>query len=342
MRELHGGNIEAYPNVKADFSANLNPMAMPNAVRSALQNSLRHCEHYPDPDCRHLRIALTHREQCPIEWIICGSGAVDLIYRIAMAFRPQKAVIPVPTFSEYAAAFRGVGCQVEEVVLTEENDFLLTESILEKITDDTDCFVLCNPNNPTGRLVEAGLLQEIVNRCEATNTMLLVDESFLDFTAAKSATQYLETSSHLIVIKSFTKLYNLAGIRLGYCLTSNPQWQEKIYDAGQPWSVSIPAQAAGTAAASEVIFCKQSRSLVERERKKLAEFLTEEGVKVFPSEANFLLFYTERDLVEPLLEEGILIRDCSNFVGLGKGYYRIAVRTPEENKLFCRAWRIIR
>ncbi|MDR1664401.1 MAG: aminotransferase class I/II-fold pyridoxal phosphate-dependent enzyme, partial [Clostridiales bacterium] len=235
------------------------------------------------------------------------------------------------------------GCSVARHTLFPENNFEVAENMLERLTPETDMLFLCNPNNPTGRLINGGLLEKILHRAHENRILTVVDECFLSFTrAGVSAKRYLYQTPGLVVLKALTKTYALAGLRLGYMLASDSALLKKTADAGQCWSVSVPAQIAGTAALARGelaetaqprpgSFMEETRRLVETERPFLTESLTALGVTVFPGEANFLLLKSEKPLYEPLLAKGILIRRCENFEGLDGTYYRICVKTRREN-----------
>ena len=176
----HGGNIYLSSQM-IDFSANINPLGMPDAVRKAVMESAQNCVHYPDPCCTDLTRALAEFEQFPTEQIVCGNGAVDLIYRIAHAFHPRHALLLAPSFSEYAFAMREVGCSVAEYTLNPEQDYQLDDGVLSAITAETDIVFLCTPNNPTGQRIPPELMKQIAERCRETGTYLVSDECFLRF-----------------------------------------------------------------------------------------------------------------------------------------------------------------
>ena len=339
MNELHGGNI--YQNAECtDFSANINPMGMPEHVRFQVIQNAELWEHYPDPECLMLRHAIAKRQGVTPAQVVCGNGADDLIWRIVQTLRPKTALLPVPTFTEYARALGTVGCDVKCHALSPENDFLLDETFLTRLRPELDVVILCNPNNPTGRLIPSGLLREICQKCEENGTFLLVDECFLDLVeggAVYSAKQFL--SPHVIVLNAFTKTYAIPGLRLGFAIFHDEALAERIREAGQFWGVSTPAQVAGTAAVDETEYLETSRKLIQEERAFLTSELKALGLRVFPSDANFILFQAKPGLRRKLIEEHILIRCCDNFEGLDETYYRVAVSARLENGLLIQALR---
>lgn len=334
----HGGDWAGYRakygREPLDFSANISPLGLPEGVRAAVMESLRLAESYPDPLCRALRAAIAKAEQVKADWILCGSGAADLIYRVVLAKRPRRALVTAPTFSEYEAALELAGCETDHYLLREEDEFELNRDFLRSITPDTDMVFLCQPNNPTGKTIPRPLLAAALERCREVGALLVVDECFCDFLddpGAYTVKNLLEQYPNLLILKAFTKLYAMAGLRLGYCLCGDKALLDAMGRAGQPWAVSGPAQAAGAAALSETGYVRTVRRLVAEERPWLAEELARLGFRVIPGEANYLLFFSRKPLSEPLQKRGILLRDCGNFKGLGKGWYRTAVRNREDN-----------
>lgn len=331
----HGGDIYGYSQPVLDFSANLNPMGFPAGISQAILNSLEQGEHYPDPFCRQLIQALSHCEQIPPEWMICGNGAADLIYRLVWAVKPKKALLLAPCFSEYEQALQTVGAQSVHYSLDTEQNFSLTEQILTVLTPDLDCFFLCNPNNPTGLLVQPELLRAILKTSAKAGILVILDECFLDLTIQPepySGKPLLEQFPNLFLLKAFTKTYAMAGLRLGYGICSNSTLLQAVQNCGQPWSVSSVAQAAGICALQDSDYLPQSRRLIQIEREFLKEQLHTQNLLFWNSQANFLFFQAWPNLDQQLLRHGIAIRSCHNYRGLDHTYYRIAVRLPTENQ----------
>lgn len=337
MNHEHGGNIYNYNNI-LDFSANINPLGMPLSVKKAVIKSAYLWEKYPDPECRVLRKMLSERENTPFANIVIGNGADDLIYRIVHSFKPKKAIICAPTFSEYEKALRETECTVYQYFLKEENDFCVAEDILETLVPDTDILFLCSPNNPTGQLVTPELLKKISLKCLENDILFICDECFMGF--AENAVMYSLKqciNKNSIILKAFTKLYAMAGLRLGYALCGSFDIAKKLHYSGQFWSVSVPAMAAGIAALKEKEYVSKTIGYVRKEREFLICELKKYGIKVFSSAVNYLLFKTDKGLDDKLIGNGILIRNCANYQGMCEGFYRIAVRIHEENEMLISA-----
>lgn len=341
MHLIHGGDVySARQKMKQeplDFSANINPMGMPPGAVRAAADALQQCTQYPDPLCRELRAALAAYEGIPAEQIVCGNGAADLIFRIVAATHPQRALLLEPTFAEYEQALRSMDCSIAYFPLQESEGFVLPEAFLQQLTPEINLLFLCNPNNPTGRTVSPALLQEIWKRCEEAGILLVVDEcfnEFLEHPEQNTLKGVLKTGANSVILKAFTKSFAMPGLRLGYGLCGNGDLAERIFSCGQPWGVSIPAQAAGVAALQEKGYLERMRRLVQTERRWLSENLARLGLCVFPSEANYILFRTETEipLRERMEQRGVLIRACGNYRGLDNRYYRIAVRGHGENE----------
>lgn len=340
MDLIHGGDAYSFMlehgSAPLDFSANCNPLGVPRGVREAIRTAAATADAYPDPLCRELCAAIAKSVDLQPSQILCGNGAADIIYRLALARRPKRAILAVPTFLEYELALRLVGCDVIHFPLQKEDGFKLGEQILDLIDQDVDVLFLCNPNNPTGLTVEPALLKRILEATRRSKTLLVVDECFNGFLAEPqlhSLRSLIPTYRNLLVLDAFTKLYGMAGVRLGYCLCSDEELLTLMLDSGAPWSVSSVAQAAGIAALQESTYLLKMRALIRGEKVYLCNNLLRCGINTIGSEANYLFFYTELpDLKKRLGEKGLLIRDCSNYPGLTEGYYRIAVRTREENE----------
>ena len=335
---VHGGDWAGfemeYGAPPLDFSSNVSPLGLPESVRYAAAEALRDAERYPDPLCRELRRAIAVAEGVNGDWCLCGGGSADLIYRAVLAVRPRRALVTAPAFMEYAAALELVRCDTAHYPLKEETGFALDGDFLNAVTPDMDMVFLCQPNNPTGRSVSRSLLSAVLDRCREVRALLVIDECFCDFLDAPGAysmKELLGEYDNLLILKAFTKLYAMAGLRLGYCLCSCVSLLDAMRTAGQPWAVSGPAQASGVAALKESEYVYAVRTLISQERPWLREELTRLGFRVVPGEANYLLFFSPRPLSESLRRRGILLRDCGNYKGLESGWYRTAVRTHDEN-----------
>ena len=342
----HGGDIYA-EDVKGeplDFSASINPLGMPEEILHAAQEALTHSIHYPDPLCRRLRTAIAAREGVMAEQIFCGGGAADVLFRLMLALKPRKILLPAPTFGEYAQAAALAGSEVVRVPLDESSNFDVEEGFWDGLTPDIDAVILCNPNNPTGRVVSKWLVKKGMERCAQVGATLIVDECFHDFLDEPEhvvMTDCVPDHRNLVLLRSFTKLYAMPGIRVGYCLSSNIGLLVDMYHTGAPWSVSVVAQACGIRAAQDTEYPARTRTYISQQRTQLENSLRELGFFVIPSAANFVLFRNDdiKNLEEKMRRRGILIRSCANFEGLNARWFRVAVRTEAENFVLLHALR---
>lgn len=348
MEYQHGGDI--YTNhVKLDFSANINPLGMPKKVKDAAIRAVEASVSYPDSRCGKLKQALSEFHEVRKDWLICGNGAADLIFQAVLALKPKQAVLISPSFLEYEQALKAAGSQIRYFELTQKEGFVLSASkLLSFLKAQRPCpqmLFLCNPNNPTGLAVKKEDLRTILAYAEEEGIFCVVDECFNEFLTRPqeySVLEYLQSGllSRVFILKAFTKLYAIPGLRLGYGICPDVRLLEQMEELRQPWSVSIPAQAAGQAALGEREFVEETRKLITRERSYLQEGLTDLGFAVYDSCANYLFFRDKRPeaqgslrlLYEQCLERGVLIRSCKNYRGLDGTYYRICVRKREENQ----------
>ena len=354
---MHGGDWAAfekqYGYMPLDFSANISPLGVPESVRAALVRAAGEADRYPDPSCSDLRAAIGKAEQVPPEMILCGNGAADLIWRLASVCRNGRALLPVPAFSEYRAALQANGCEIRTYMTRESDHFSLTSDFLPVLEEFSHSLpasgkgivFLCNPGNPSGVTTDRELLLRILEICAHRGIIAAVDECFTDFLDDPESHTLKDSLSEypgLVIFRAMTKIYAVAGVRIGYCFCADGELLVEMQNHGQPWSVSHPAQCAGIAAAADTEYRNNVRALIRAERKKLQTGLRALGYHVIPGEANYVLFRSEKNLSRELWKKGILIRDCSDYEGLSDGWYRAAVRTHEENRTFLNALSKIR
>ena len=359
MNYVHGGDVYRRA-VDLDYSVNINPLGMPPRACQAAKHGVDQSTAYPDWKVEKLRdavVSFLNRKFAPVapEWISFGNGAADLIYRLMQVLRPQQVIVAAPAFAEYSVAAERVGAQVVPVYLPEADDYSFTPAVeaefiraIEAAPSGSAVF-LCNPNNPDGNVIRAEVLQRIAAVCEARHSWLIVDECFLPFLHSEinySMVPSLWAFPHLVILRAFTKIYGMPGLRLGYMLTAAQALTDAVRATMTPWEINLPAQLAGVAALEETEFVEKTRALIREERAFLVQTLPTlpyvEKVYVPVSDANFILFRTEKtapDLKVLLLEKGVLIRACGNYEGLDERYYRICVRTHEENLELIRRWR---
>lgn len=330
---LHGGDV--YRNdVSLDFSVNLNPLEMPEAVREAMLEGLGEADQYPDPSQQKLREGIASLEDTDPDHIVCGNGASELLMAAVHAVKPAKALVTAPCYAGYAVSLRAEGCVIEEYPLREEDGFAADEGLLEMITADTDMVFTADPNNPNGRLIDPELKKEIAERCAICGAVLVSDECFLPLTAEwEKRGRVTDKALHL---RAFTKTLAIPGIRLGYMLSYDDELLESVRRHLPEWNVSRIAERTGEAAAkvlAETDYIERSVRLITQERAYLSGSLAKYGIRVYPSDTNYILIRSDSDLYDGLLGRGIMIRRCANFSGLDESFFRIAVRRHEDNEI---------
>jgi threonine-phosphate decarboxylase len=318
-----------------DFSVNTNPLGAPPDIVRCCEAFVSAFEYYPDPECQALRKGLSLKYAVPADFIYCGSGADDLIYRLLFSLQPGKALILEPTFEEYGRALALTGCEIQRFQLRAEQDFQLdTEGLLSAI-EHTDILFICNPNNPMGRLIQPGDMLRLLKKCEDEQVVCVVDECFIEMlrdwrrhTAKQACMRY----RNLVVIDAFTKTFAIPGLRLGFTVTQNKELLRGMQRSGQQFNVSTPAQQAGLMALSDTPYMEKTYGLIEEERRWLMDCFDELGIRTYPAAANFILAKAPAaNFNQRLLELGVKVRDCSNIFGLSNEYCRFAVRRHEEN-----------
>jgi threonine-phosphate decarboxylase len=337
-KQIHGGDIYRNPQVM-DFSVNTNPLGPPAGVLKVVQTCAAQIVHYPDIWCEELVDAISKYERVEPEEVLCGNGAAELIYALVQAERPGKAILTAPSFAEYERALAGVGTEITYYECRETEEFCIRQDLVEMITEEYDMLVLCNPGNPTGQTIRKDQLLEIADQCQKCGITLVLDECFLDFLedhALYEMTEVRDQYPNMIILKAFTKLFCMPGIRLGYAICAEQTRLQKMQDMLQPWNVSVLAQNCGIEALKDCDeYIKETKSYLTRERdylKKELQKLENLKIQIYGSQANYLFFKGPEGLYERALAEGFLIRDCANYRGLGTGYYRISVRRHEENE----------
>ncbi|MEC4685210.1 MAG: threonine-phosphate decarboxylase CobD [Nitrospirota bacterium] len=341
----HGGNIYSLsetlriPERKViDFSASINPLGVSKKIKAGLRKDLKYLTNYPDPDCHRLRRHLSRHLGIPDNNIICGNGSTELIYLVVRGLRPEKVLITAPAFSEYERAVITSGNSADITIrflpLREEANFGIdTESFIESMQGCQMAF-LCNPNNPTAQLLPRADITRIASAARDLKCFLVVDEAFIDFIPEESVVSEVPGNPYLIVLRSMTKFYALSGLRLGFGILP-AETAERLLVLKEPWTVNSLAQRAGIIALKDRVYKKATFEYISKEKLFMEKGLKGAGIHFYPSPVNFYLLKHHRseEIVLALRRKGILVRDCSNFRGLEKGFFRIAVKTHRDNAL---------
>ena len=346
LNHTHGGNINEVakryglrPEGIIDFSASINPLGISERARKAVVESLDSVLHYPEQFAESLTAEAAKFYSVPPDCLIAGNGSTELIYLLPRAFRPKKALIINPTFSEYKNALKIAGCSIDYFLMLEEDGFRLRVAPLMRVLKGGyDILYICNPGNPTGALIPKSDILEIVDKASSHDTLCIVDEAFMDFAEEESVRKEAVERPNLIVLRSMTKFFGIPGMRVGFAIGNKEKIGEMMVYK-EPWSVNALATIAAIESIGDTEYIKESRRYVAEEREHLHSSLKEiHWLKPFPSAANYILLKIKRDgvdadcLAAALAKEGILIRSCSSFEGLGNRFFRVAVRNREENE----------
>ncbi|MDE1866607.1 MAG: histidinol-phosphate aminotransferase family protein [Thaumarchaeota archaeon] len=267
--------------------------------------------------------------------IIVGNGATEIIYNFCKAFlNKRNVVIPIPTFGEYESAARLNGARVSYFKTMNLNHDI--DNFLNTISKN-HCVFVCNPNNPTGVLVSQKNMSKILSLCHAKSALVFVDECFIELASnpKESVVSKLCEFDNLFILRSMTKSFGLAGLRVGYGLGSK-KMIEVLNKIKIPWNVSGIAQSIATRSLSNKSHLTKTRTLIKKEREFLRKSISKiDGLQCYDSDANFVLIKSKinsKQLQKKLLKKNILIRDCSSFRGLDNRFIRIAIRTHSENQ----------
>lgn len=328
------GNL-FFQNTCIDFSANINFLGIPDAVmeaaRSGLVAAMLEVQQHPGALNEHVAAW----EGVEPEQVYCGVGPSEIIRNLLWMLKPKKALLPSPGFEEYLRALSMAQCGIDYFYTKQEDGFRIpVQEFLSYITQETDVVFWCNPNNPAAVLYRREELEQVVIRCEQTGTLLILDECCLDFVecAGEVTMRSKDASRSLFIVKDFTKMFAMPGIRLGYGLCTDQELMGKLRSAVQMSNVSAVAQKAGIACTGEREFVQRTVQEIAKERAWLLEELRRIKITQARGEANIIFFKSRPKLHTFSVMHGILLRDCSNFEGLEEGWYRIAVRGREENK----------
>ena len=346
----HGGDVQSVSvdygipaSELLDFSANINPRGLPLQARQRLTRDASDAAllmRYPDPDARELRQALSKRLDVPIESIVIGEGAAALLSASVRAFQPMRCIIPIPAFSEYERACFAAGCGVEWFRLGSKDDFVhkMESRLGRRSSSVSDLLIVNNPHNPSGALTERQAMIRLLDAVEDAQANVLVDEAFIDYAPRAEITAEAARRPGVIAVRSLTKFYGCPALRVGYAVASPPM-AARLAAQLPTWPVTTHALNALTEALADAEYAQTTLEENERERVKLEQALTNLGLYVFPSGANFLLFRIPERCCSSaevrrrlIVQHRILIRNCDSFEGLEKSrYVRVTVRSGFDN-----------
>ncbi|RZB29604.1 MAG: threonine-phosphate decarboxylase [Desulfobacteraceae bacterium Eth-SRB1] len=346
MKRDHGGSIceisRRYgidEDKIIDFSANINPLGYPQGLKETIIEEFDAALNYPDIDSFDLVSGLSEYHDIGRDYILAGNGSTEFMYSIPSTFKPRKALIVTPAFSEYEKGLSLIGTKVSCFKAEEKDNFSIDiDSVCVRLRDGFDIVYFCNPANPTGVLTSKDELCRAIACAGKTGTLAVIDEAFIDFVEEESVKKEILRFHNLIVLRSMTKFFGIPGLRIGYVIAA-PSCAAKMRENKIPWTVNALAQKAAVKALVDGDYIRATRQYISTERKYLKAALNEiAGLSAFKSAANFLLVRiydrvgsNSTELKDRLTREGILIRDCSTFDSMGDRYFRVAVKKHEQN-----------
>ena len=354
-----------------DYSSNINPYGIPESLRKRITKNLEILERYPDPDYIELRQKLAHLNKVDVSNIILGNGATEIIFLFMKVINPKKILIAAPTFGEYERAVKATervedssilgnsnkkkddenSCgkqkiKIEYFELKENDDFKLNiHNLKNELEKKYDLLIICNPNNPTGKFLKLDETEEILKECNKYNTKLFIDEAFIDFLkdgTKESIINTKENKQNLFVTRAFTKFFAIPGLRLGYGIYFDKKLEKRISEKKEPLSVNNIAEIAGLTVLDDTEYIEKTLKWITEEKTYVYEKLNEiSGIKPYKTEVNFITVKIDEKLFsgglnvkilrEKMLEQGILIRDASNFNFLDERFFRLAIKDRENN-----------
>ncbi|WP_027728497.1 histidinol-phosphate transaminase [Treponema sp. C6A8] len=370
--DMHGGDIYSH-KIKHDFSININPLGLPLGAKIAYLRALKKISNYPDQKCRGLTDALSKKLGLAVEKLVFGNGASELIEALLRAERARKILLFAPSFTGYERAVKACGAIPLYFYLNEKEDFAFGESDFDRLNDligreKPDFFILTNPNNPNGKLFNTKIVEKIIQLCNKSEVKLLIDECFIELAVPEEALQNKTSSAGVYILRAFTKTFAIPGLRLGFCICPDSEAATALKAALPEWNVSVPAQEVGLVLLKSGNYLPRARALICQEREYISAELKALGFKVYNSDVNFILFKddfgngampsqvgavagggnqnshapVDAPLPTSLLQKKILIRDCSDYEGLGSGFYRVAVKRHRENRRLIKAIKKVR
>lgn len=355
----HGGDLDTIErnygiskNEIKDFSGNINPLGFPKMAERALAENLNIISTYPDKKYTALRQAIATYTGASAKHITVGNGSTELIAIFIQTVHAKKSLIIGPSYSEYEREITLDGGSFSYFPLKEADNFSLNLlSLLDALTEDIGMLVICNPNNPTGTAITTKELETILLHCKKTGCFVMIDETYIEFSDNLNeicAIPLVAKFDNLFIIRGTSKFFAAPGIRLGYGISSNQNFLDRIKTNQNPWSVNSLAAFAGEKIFADTAFHSATQTLISEERKKaFLELSTWENIKAFPSSANFILLklltnhITAADLFEKLIQKKMLVRDASSFTFLDESYLRFCILSPEDNAALLKEMKLL-
>lgn len=348
-KAFHGSDIEtaagAFLIEKTaiiPFAANVNPLGLSDKVKKTLQNNINCINSYPDRDYKKLKEAISAYTSADPSHIYVGNGSSELIRLCIEFFNPKKAVVVTPTYSEYERNITMHGGEVITYALDEEQDFHMDVThFIKQLDSSIDMIVICNPNNPTSTAISAADMETILDACKLLDIFVMVDETYMEFhpkLEEYTAIPLVKDYDNICVIRGVSKFFAAPGLRLGYTICSNEVFYKVLNSIETPWNVNSFAVEAGKVMFTDEDYITETKNLIHTEQNLVYTALkSRKTIKVYKPESNFILVkllkedLTAKQVYEYCMEAGYMIRDCSDYKGLGDKYIRFCFMKPGQN-----------
>lgn len=328
------------------LASNENPLGIPQSSQQAMQQAFADLARYPDSNGFDLKAAITKKFDVPSDWITLGNGSNDILELAARALvQPgQSVVYSQYSFAVYPLATQAVGARA--IVVPAKNFGHDLDAMVDSIASDTKLLFVANPNNPTGTFVEGEQIAAMLKRIPS-NVVVVLDEAYTEYLPANlhyDALAWVRQYPNLIVSRTFSKAYGLAGLRVGFGIAP-PELTDLLNRIRQPFNVNSLAQAAAVAALNDDEYLHESAKLNADGYRQMTDAFTQMGIEFVPSYGNFILFRAGDDddagarVNLELLKKGVIVRPVGNY-GLPQ-WLRVSIGLPHENEVFLKALRSV-
>ena len=323
------------------FAGNVNPLGISPLLKKSMASHIESISEYPDRDYKELRSTLALYCNVPMEHIIVGNGATEMISLTMQLLRPKHALLLSPTYSEYTREIDLVGGHVEEYFLREDLDFKLDlNDLISKLTDDIDLLAICNPNNPTSSALNTEEITKILTHCKLHDIFVMIDETYVEFAPdidMISAVSLTTKFDNFMILRGTSKFFCAPGLRLGYGICGNLAFLERMNSIKNPWTINTLAALAGEAMFMDTDYIQTTKDYIQSERTRCIDILSKrDNLKIYPAYANFILVKlldgtTSFEMFERCIKSGLMIRDCASFHGLDGEFIRFCIQKKEDN-----------
>ena len=329
------------PNEIIKLGSNENPWGSSPKIKEEILKELSNIHQYPEPVNPILMEELSKFTNIPKENIIVGGDGADEIIDTMMRIlidKDDEVIIPIPTFTQYRISAKIYGANIKYAKFDKEKDFKLdVDSVLNHITDKTKIIFLCTPNNPTGNIIDKKDIEKIIN---STDALVMIDHAYIEYSKEEyDLTEWALKYDNVLILRTFSKVFGLAGQRIGYGITSK-KLVDYMMRVKPIFSITRLSQICAITALRDKEFFEKSKNDGIKSMEILYNGLKEfKELKVYPSEANYLLVEVKNGMSSgefcvELLKRGAIVRDCKSFEGLDGEYVRVAIGTFEEDIRF--------